>query len=62
MHSCLQALSESANAMLQVTQDGITVADVETVPKVWHGLTILHEQSSHVKVGLTCHMTARCRS
>ena len=48
----MQALSESANAMLQVSNDGVSVADVEAVPKVWHGLTVLHEQSSHIKVGL----------
>lgn len=53
----MQALSESANAMLQVSQDGIIVANVEAVPKVWHGLAILHEQSSHLKVGLTWHLT-----
>ena len=52
----MQALSASANAMLQVSQDGVTVADVEAVPKVWHGLTILHEQSTHIKVGFNYHL------
>ena len=46
-----QALSESANAMLQFSQDSIIVADIKSVPKVWHGLTILHQQTSHMKVG-----------
>ncbi len=50
----MQALSESANSMLQVSQDGIIAAEVEAVPKVWHGLTVLHEQSSHIKVDLRC--------
>ena len=48
----MQALSESVNAILRVSQDGITVADVEAVPKMWHGLTILHQQTGPMKVGL----------
>ena len=48
----MQALSENVNTMLQVSEDSISVSDPEAVPKVWHGLTVLHEQTLHMKVRL----------
>jgi len=58
----MQALSENVNTMLQVSEDSISVSDPEAVPKVWHGLTVLHEQMLHIKVGLGrhAHASGRC--
>ena len=46
----MQALTETVTSMVQVGQDSISVADPAAVPKVWMGLTVLHERTPHVKV------------
>ena len=60
----MQALSENVNTMLQVSEDSISVSDPEAVPEVWLGLTVLHEQTLHIKVGLGrhAHASGRCGS
>lgn len=58
----MQALSENVNTMLQISEDSIRVSDTEAVPKVWHGLTVLHEQTLHIKVGLGRHEHTSRRS
>lgn len=47
---CLQALSESVDTIVQVSQDGISVSGAAGAAKVWSGLATLHEQTPHLKV------------
>ena len=58
----MQVLSENVNTMLQVSEDSVSVSDPEAAPKVWHGLTVLHEQTLHMKVGLGRHAHTSRRS
>ena len=46
----MQALTESVASLIQVGQDSISVSDPTAAPKVWMGLTVLHERTTHVKV------------
>ena len=46
----MQALTEKVNSMIQVSQDSISVSDPAAAPKVWMGLTVLHQRTAHVKV------------
>ena len=45
----MQALTEKVNSMIQVSQDSISVSDPAAAPKVWMGLTVLHQRTPHVK-------------
>ena len=46
----MQALTEKVNSLIQVSQDSISVSDPAAAPKVWMGLTVLHQRTPHVKV------------
>ena len=46
----MQALTEKVTSLIQVSQDSISVSDPAAAPKVWLGLTVLHERTPHVKV------------
>ena len=46
----MQALTEKVNSMIQVSHDSISVSDSAAAPKVWMGLTVLHQRTPHVKV------------
>jgi hypothetical protein len=53
----MQALSEALNVLLQVGPEGISITDPAALPKVWHGLSVLHKQAPHIKViSLTAHL------
>ncbi len=46
----MQALTEKVTSLIQVSQDSISVLDPAAAPRVWMGLTILHQRTPHVKV------------
>ena len=46
----MQALTEKVTSLIQVSQDSISVSDSAAAPKVWMGLTVLHQRTPHVKV------------
>ena len=48
----MQALSESMNVLLQVGPEGISITDPAALPKVRHGLSVLHKQAPHLKVNI----------
>ena len=56
----MQALTEKVNSIIQVSQDSISVSDPAAAPKMWIGLTVLHQQTPHVKVIQSWHQGCHC--